>query len=134
MNEMKPEYALLFVREIDIPMIKKDVSEIMRIPLDVMDMKCRKREIVTARQLSMALAKTFTSHSLAKIGEEIGGKDHATVLHACKTINNLVDTNDPVVTEAMKQLTVKYVKIQENKKKKPDPNEVQAATIFNTEK
>jgi chromosomal replication initiation ATPase DnaA len=134
MTEMKPEYALLFIREIDIPMIKKDVSELLRVPLEVMDMKTRKREVVTARQVSMTLAKHFTNYSLAKIGTEIGGKDHATVLHACKTVNNLIDTKDPVVTNAMKRLMVKYTKIQEEIKRKPDPLEVQEATIFNTEK
>ena len=53
----------------------------------------RKREIVQVRQIAMCLAKDFTNASLAHIGAEIGGKDHATVLHACKTVNDLLDTD-----------------------------------------
>lgn len=55
--------------------------------------KNRKREIVQARQVSMYFCKGLTKESLAIIGDEIGGKDHSTVLHACKTVNNLMDTD-----------------------------------------
>lgn len=48
--------------------------------------KSRKREVVLARQVAMFLAKSFTDYSTSKIGAMIGGKDHATVLHACRTI------------------------------------------------
>ena len=48
--------------------------------------KSRKREVVQARQVAMYLAKQFTDFSTSKIGKFIGGKDHATVLHACKTV------------------------------------------------
>lgn len=54
--------------------------------------KTRKREIVEARQLAMYLAKEYTTASLETIGSEIGSKDHATVLHACKVVNNLQQT------------------------------------------
>lgn len=54
--------------------------------------KSRKREIVEARQLAMYLAKEYTTASLATIGYEIGKKDHATVLHSCKVVNNLQET------------------------------------------
>ena len=55
--------------------------------------KTRKREIVQARQIAMFFAKNLTKSSLATIGTSIGGKDHATVLHACKTVNNLLETD-----------------------------------------
>jgi len=55
--------------------------------------KTRKREIVQARQIAMYFSKLLTGLSLAKIGKSIGNKDHATVLHACKTVNNLIDTD-----------------------------------------
>lgn len=55
--------------------------------------KTRKREIVMARQLAMSFSKDYTNASLATIGDEIGEKDHATVLHACRTVNNLKDTD-----------------------------------------
>ena len=48
--------------------------------------KSRKREVVQARQVAMYLAKTYTDFSTSKIGKFIGNKDHATVLHACKTV------------------------------------------------
>ncbi len=51
--------------------------------------KSRKRDVVQARQIAMFLAKNNTDYSASKIGTLIGGKDHATVLHACKTVREL---------------------------------------------
>jgi len=48
---------------------------------------------VQARQIAMFFSKNLTKCSLATIGSQIGGKDHATVLHACKTVNNLIETD-----------------------------------------
>lgn len=53
----------------------------------------RKRTIVEVRQQAMYFCKFFKKGSLNEIGKTIGGKDHATVLHACKTVINLMDTN-----------------------------------------
>ncbi len=75
-----------------IPKIKQIVCRHEHINLAILDTKTRKREIVTARQIAMYFAKQYTTASLTTIGEQIGGKDHATVLHACKTIENLSDT------------------------------------------
>ena len=58
-----------------------------------MKSKTRKREIVQCRQLAMYFSKQMTKNSLAMIGKYCGNKDHATVLHACKTVNNLADTD-----------------------------------------
>ena len=55
--------------------------------------KSRKREVVQARQIAMYLAKNYTEFSTAKIGSLIGNKDHATVLHACKTIGELKEVS-----------------------------------------
>ena len=55
--------------------------------------KSKKREIVQARQLAMYFAKKFTKCSLAMIGQQCGGKDHATVIHALKTVANLLETD-----------------------------------------
>ena len=55
--------------------------------------KTRKRHIVQARQLAMFFAKKLTKASLANIGQQIGHRDHATVLHACKTVDNLAFTD-----------------------------------------
>ena len=79
--------------EISINYIQKVVCEYYNIPLDMIQSKTRKREIVQARQIAMYFSKSLTKSSLATIGAKIGGKDHATVLHACKTVNNLMDTD-----------------------------------------
>ncbi len=80
-------------REISIDYIQKVVCDYFSLPLDTFTSKTRKREIVQARQIAMFFAKSLTKSSLATIGSSIGGKDHATVLHACKTVNNLIDTD-----------------------------------------
>lgn len=61
--------------------------------------KSRKREVVQARQIAMYLAKNYTEFSTAKIGSLIGNKDHATVLHACKTISELKEVSKSFQTE-----------------------------------
>lgn len=80
-------------RELSIDYIQKIVCDYFNMPAEVINSKTRKREIVQARQIAMFFAKSLTKSSLATIGAQIGGKDHATVLHACKTVNNLVDTD-----------------------------------------
>lgn len=80
-------------QDISIDFIKKTVCEYFNIPLDQLKSKTRKREIVQSRQVAMFFAKSYTKNSLATIGAQIGGKDHATVLHACKTVNNLIETD-----------------------------------------
>ncbi|MBN1185975.1 MAG: chromosomal replication initiator protein DnaA [Bacteroidales bacterium] len=80
-------------REISIEYIQKVVCNYFNIPVEMLQSKTRKREIVQARQVAMYFSKGLTKASLATIGSQIGGKDHATVLHACKTVNNLADTD-----------------------------------------
>ena len=80
-------------REISIDYIQKVVCNYYNIGLDMLQSKTRKREIVQARQVAMFFSKSLTKSSLATIGSQIGGKDHATVLHACKTVNNLIETD-----------------------------------------
>ncbi len=80
-------------REISIDYIQKVVCNYYNIGIDQLQSKTRKREIVQARQVAMFFSKTLTKSSLATIGSQIGGKDHATVLHACKTVNNLIETD-----------------------------------------
>ncbi|MFO7933749.1 MAG: chromosomal replication initiator protein DnaA [Bacteroidales bacterium] len=80
-------------REISIDYIQKVVCNYFNIGLEQLQSKTRKREIVQARQVAMFFSKTLTKSSLATIGSQIGGKDHATVLHACKTVNNLIETD-----------------------------------------
>ncbi|MBN2347204.1 MAG: chromosomal replication initiator protein DnaA [Bacteroidales bacterium] len=80
-------------REVSIDYIQKVVCDYFDIGVDMLQSKTRKREIVQARQVAMFFSKSLTKSSLATIGSQIGGKDHATVLHACKTVNNLLDTD-----------------------------------------
>jgi len=80
-------------REVSIDYIQKVVSEYFQMDVATLQSKTRKRHIVQARQLAMYFAKKFTKASLATIGTQIGKRDHATVLHACKTVDNLSFTD-----------------------------------------
>ncbi len=80
-------------REVSIDYIQKIVSDYFQMDVDTLQSKTRKRHIVQARQLAMFFAKKLTKASLASIGSQIGKRDHATVLHACKTVDNLSTTD-----------------------------------------
>jgi len=80
-------------RELSIEYISKVVCDYFNMPVEALQARTRKREIVQARQIAMYFSKSLTKYSLASIGAQIGSKDHATVLHACKTVNNLKDTD-----------------------------------------
>ncbi|MDX1326522.1 MAG: chromosomal replication initiator protein DnaA [Arenibacter sp.] len=80
-------------REVSIDYIQKVVSDYFEMDVATLQSKTRKRHIVQARQLAMFFAKKFTKASLASIGSQIGKRDHATVLHACKTVDNLGETD-----------------------------------------
>ncbi|MFP2994502.1 chromosomal replication initiator protein DnaA [Spongiivirga sp. MCCC 1A20706] len=80
-------------REVSIDYIQKVVSDYFQMDVATLQSKTRKRHIVQARQLAMFFAKKFTKASLASIGSQIGKRDHATVLHACKTVDNLTATD-----------------------------------------
>ena len=80
--------------DIDIERVQKSVCEYFNISRDDLLSKSRKRQIVQARQIAMYLSRNLISNcSLATIGQEIGGKDHATVLHACTTVSDLMATD-----------------------------------------
>ncbi len=92
-KQMIDKFVKSTSREISIDYIQKVVCDYFNLPLDAINSKTRKREIVQARQLAMYFAKKHTKASLASIGLNCGNKDHATVLHACRTVNNLIDTD-----------------------------------------
>lgn len=77
----------------EIQIITQIIEDYYFLERDDCHKKSCKREIVQARQMAMFFTKEFTKLSLNKIGMEIGLKDHATVMHACKTINNLIETD-----------------------------------------
>jgi chromosomal replication initiator protein len=92
-KNMLDKFVKNTVREVSIDYIQKVVCDYFDIPIEIMKSKTRKREIVQCRQLAMYFSKQMTKNSLAMIGKHCGNKDHATVLHACKTVNNLADTD-----------------------------------------
>ncbi|MGY8987747.1 MAG: chromosomal replication initiator protein DnaA [Flavobacteriales bacterium] len=92
-KNMLDKFVKNSTREVSIDYIQKVVCDYFDIPVEIMKSKTRKREIVQARQLAMYFSKQLTKSSLAHIGKHCGNKDHATVLHACKTVNNLADTD-----------------------------------------
>ncbi|MBI3145224.1 MAG: chromosomal replication initiator protein DnaA [Pseudogulbenkiania sp.] len=73
-------------RQVTVDAIQKTVAEYYKIKLGDMHSKKRSRDIARPRQIAMALAKELTQLSLPNIGDAFGGRDHTTVLHACKTI------------------------------------------------
>ncbi len=80
-------------RMVTIHNIQKTVAEYYKIRVSDLHSKDRSRSITRPRQLAMALAKELTTHSLPEIGDAFGGRDHTTVLHACRKIAALTETN-----------------------------------------
>ena len=76
--------------------IQKIVAEYYKIRLADMLSKRRSRSIARPRQIAMSLAKELTSHSLPEIGDLFGGRDHTTVLHACRKIKQLRESENRV--------------------------------------
>ena len=76
-------------RQISIENIQKTVAEFYRLKTSELLSKKRTRNIARPRQLAMTLARELTSMSLPEIGSSFGGRDHSTVIHACKTIEEL---------------------------------------------
>jgi chromosomal replication initiator protein len=108
-KQMIDKFVKNTVHEISIDYIQKVVCDYFDLPLEVLKSKTRKREVVQARQLAMYFSKNMTKSSLSNIGIHCGGKDHATVLHACRTVNNLMETDKKFktyVTDIQKRIQV----------------------------
>ena len=91
-------------RAVSIDNIQKTVAEYYNIKIADLLSKRRTRTIARPRQVAMSLAKQFTSHSLPEIGDQFGGRDHTTVLHACRKVAELRESN-PDLAEDYKNLT-----------------------------
>ena len=76
-----------------IEFIRDTVCDFFKLSVDAISTKSRKLEVVQARQIDMYLSKNLTKNSLSTIGNYIGQRDHATVLHACKKVMDLMDTD-----------------------------------------
>ena len=83
-------------RQVSVDNIQKTVAEYYNIKLSDLLSKRRSRSIARPRQMSMFLAKELTNYSLPEIGDSFGGRDHTTVLHACKKIKELRDFNNEI--------------------------------------
>ncbi len=81
-------------KEINIEAIQGMVCEYFDISIDDLVSEVRTRKLTVPRQVAMYLSKKFTENSLKNIGSHFGGRDHTTVIHSCKTIKNLMDTDD----------------------------------------
>lgn len=90
-------------RQVTIANIQRLVAEYYKIRLSDLNAKSRARNVARPRQMAMALAKELTSHSLPEIGDAFGGRDHTTVIHACKKISALMD-EDPHIREDYQNL------------------------------
>ena len=86
-------YVKFSRKEITIDHIRNVVCEFLKVEQSAFDSSKRTREIAQARQIAMYLCKQHTNSPLTAIGAAIGGKNHATVLHACKTVGNLIETD-----------------------------------------
>ncbi len=97
---------LLSVHErlITIDNIQRKVSEYYGIRVHDLLSKGRSRSIARPRQMAMALAKELTEHSLPEIGDKFGGRDHTTVLHACRKIKELCETDARIGEDKAKLL------------------------------
>lgn len=80
-------------RQVSVDNIQKTVAEYYKIKISDLLSRRRNRAVARPRQVAMALAKELTSHSLPEIGDAFGGRDHTTVLHACRKVAELRQTN-----------------------------------------
>jgi chromosomal replication initiator protein len=92
-REVLRDLLLVHDRLITMENIQKSVAEYYKLRVADMLSRRRTRTIARPRQMAMALTKELTEHSLPEIGEAFGGRDHTTVLHACRTIEKLCETD-----------------------------------------
>ena len=86
-------------RQISIDNIQKTVADYYKIKVSEMYSKKRVRSLARPRQVAMALAKELTPMSLPEIGEAFGGRDHTTVLHACRKVRELVEADQIIARD-----------------------------------
>lgn len=80
-------------RQISVELIEEEVCKYFDLDMEIIHSKSKKQEISQARQIAMYLSRKYTDKSYSNIGELIGKRDHATVLHACKTVGNWIETD-----------------------------------------
>ena len=86
-------------REITVESILELVSDYFDVATELVKGQTRKRHVVVARQISMYLAKQYTDASLKKIGSHFGNRDHSTVIYSCRTVRDLMDTDEAFLAQ-----------------------------------
>ncbi|MAR92636.1 MAG: chromosomal replication initiator protein DnaA [Pseudomonadales bacterium] len=107
-KESLKDLLALQEKQVSIDNIQKIVAEYYKIKLADILSKRRSRSVARPRQIAMALAKELTNHSLPEIGDAFGGRDHTTVLHACRKIKELRESSSDVredYTNLLRSLT-----------------------------
>ena len=100
-KEALKDLLLIQNRQISIENIQKTVADYYKIKVGEMYSKKRNRAIARPRQVAMALAKELTQLSLPDIGDAFGGRDHTTVLHACRKVEELKDSDGVIHRDLM---------------------------------
>ncbi|NLJ82111.1 MAG: chromosomal replication initiator protein DnaA [Bacteroidales bacterium] len=95
-KQMIDKFVLNTVHEMSVDYIQKVVCDYYNMPVNLIFSVSRKRDIVHIRHSSMYFSKKYTDLSLSQIGAKCGNKDHATVLHACRSIENLIATDKKI--------------------------------------
>jgi len=95
-RESLKDLLALHEKQVSIDNIQRTVAEYYKMKVADLHSKRRTRSITRPRQMAMALAKELTNHSLPEIGDAFGGRDHTTVLHACKKIQELQETDSGI--------------------------------------
>lgn len=86
----------VYERQVTVENIQRTVAEYYKIRVSDLNAKKRNRSVARPRQVAMALAKELTNQSLPEIGEAFGGRDHTTVLYACRKVESLRNTESQV--------------------------------------
>ncbi len=86
-------------KQVSIDNIQRTVAEYYKIKISDILSKRRSRSVARPRQIAMALSKELTNHSLPEIGDAYGGRDHTTVLHACRKVKQLCETDNEIAED-----------------------------------
>ena len=95
-RESLKDLLALQARQVGLDNIKSTVAEYYKIKVADLLSRRRSRSVARPRQVAMALAKELTNHSLPEIGDSFGGRDHTTVLHGCRKIKELRESNSDI--------------------------------------
>jgi chromosomal replication initiator protein len=89
-------------RPISVELIENEVCKYYNLEPQLIQTRSKKQEVAHARQIAMYLSKKYTDSSYARIGELLGKRNHATVIHACKTVNNWIETDKGLRSDIQK--------------------------------